>query len=145
MFVFCFLLVLILMYLHSYVLNKRRALSLFRISDPATPHTHTHTHTYTLVHLFSIVFILIYGWHFISTFNLPGHTFESECFSTFLASHKLQLCSYIGKFCYIYVIGVKINKKLPHLFQRPTYYISLNFPTPSLLRPSTYSVPKSIC
>ena len=108
-------------------------------------HTHTHTHTYTLVHLFSIVFILIYGWHFISTFNLPGHTFESECFSTFLASHKLQLCSYIGKFCYIYVIGVKINKKLPHLFQRPTYYISLNFPTPSLLRPSTYSVPKSIC
>ena len=72
----------------------------------------------------------------------------SHCFSTFFLFHKLQLCSYIDKFWYIYVIGIKINKsKSPlGLFHSPAYHISLNFQTPCLLRPPpspVYSAPKS--
>ena len=42
----------------------------------------------------------------------------SHCFSTFYAFHKLQFCAFIGKFWYIYVIRIKINKKL-HGYSTP--------------------------
>ena len=65
----------------------------------------------------------------------------------FFLFHKSQLCSHKGKFCYIYVIRIKINKRPPRVFQPPSptsaYYISLNFLTPCLLRPPVYSEPKS--
>ena len=65
----------------------------------------------------------VYHVIFLSLKNLFLH-----CFSTIFPFHKLQLCSHLGKFWYIYVIKIKINKKAPSLFQPPGYYISLNFP-----------------
>ena len=59
---------------------------------------------------------------FHSTFNLKN--LFSHCFTTFFPFHKLQLCSHIGKFWYIYVIGIKINKKVPRLFQPPSIALS---------------------
>lgn len=59
----------------------------------------------------------------------------SYCLSIFLCFHKLQLCLYKGKFWYIYIVGIKINKNASRLFHSPAYYISLNFPSPCLLRP----------
>ena len=56
--------------------------------------------------------------HF-SVWNIRFHI----AFNTFFSFHKLQLCSLIGKFRYIYVIRIKTNKS------PPAYDISLNFPT----------------
>ena len=42
----------------------------------------------------------------------------SHCSSTFFPFYKLELCSYIGKFWFIYIIGIKMNKKT-RLFQSP--------------------------
>ena len=55
----------------------------------------------------------------------------SQCFSTFLLSHKLKLCWYMDQFWKIYVIGIKINKKpSPFFYSNPSiYYISQRFPT----------------
>ena len=71
----------------------------------------------------------------------------SLCFSTFFPFHKLQLCSHIGKFWYIYVVGIRINKNPPRLFQPPSLPIISHwcFRPPCLLRPlpSVSSGPKS--
>ena len=74
--------------------------------------------------------------HF-SVWNIRFHI----AFNTFFSFHKLQLCSLIGKFWYIYVIRIKTNKS------PPAYDISLNFPTtPPPPHPSSvYSEPKSMC
>ena len=49
----------------------------------------------------------------------------SRCFRTFFSFHKLQLYSYIGKFLYIYVIDIKVNKKTqPVLPTRPHHRVS---------------------
>ena len=50
----------------------------------------------------------------------------SHCFSSFFPFHKLQLSSYIGKFLYIYVIDIKVNKKT-----QPVFFQLL--PTPAFL------------
>ena len=57
--------------------------------------------------------ISIYQVIFLNLKHLLSH-----CFSTFYALHKLQLCAFIGKFWYIYVIRIKINKKL-HGYSTP--------------------------
>ena len=44
----------------------------------------------------------------------------SHCFNTFSPLHKLQLCSYIGKFWCIYVISIKINKKVSQFIPTPS-------------------------
>ena len=73
--------------------------------------------------------------HF-SVWNIRFHI----AFNTFFSFHKLQLCSLIGKFWYIYVIRIKTNKS------PPAYDISLNFLTTPLPHPSSvYSEPKSMC
>ena len=63
----------------------------------------------------------IYQVIFLNQINLFLH-----CFSTFFPFHKLQLCSYKGKFWYIYVIGIKINKKSPSVYSNPPrlYYFT---------------------
>ena len=64
----------------------------------------------------------VYGVN-ISNFNLSGHFFWiwKSCFhiasAPFSPFHKLQLCSYIGKFWYIYVIGNKTKKKFHRFFR----------------------------
>ena len=68
----------------------------------------------------------------------PAYFFRklfSHYFSTFFPFHKLQLCSYIGKFWYIYVTGIKIHKNAPLFIPTPAYYIWLNFQPLCLLRP----------
>ena len=61
----------------------------------------------------------------------------SHCFSNFFSFYELELCSYIGKFWYIYIIGI-IYSNLP------AYYISLIFPTPLFIKtPLIYLRPKS--
>ena len=68
---------------------------------------------------------------FISTFNLPSHTFESEkfshCFSTCFPFHKLQLC-FIHRQILIHLRHWDQNKqKALCLFNTPAYHASLNF------------------
>ena len=55
-------------------------------------------------------------------FNLKN--LFSHCFSTFFPFHNLQLCSYNGKYRYIYVIGIK---KFPPFIQTPTLIIFTEF------------------
>ena len=77
---------------------------------------------------FNISFQLsIYQVIFSNLKNLFSH-----CLSSFFPFHKLQLCLYIGKFWYIYVIGIKINKKPPCLlyfteFSDPLFIKTLSF------------------
>ena len=54
----------------------------------------------------------VYQVIFLNLKNLFSH-----CFSIFFPFHKLQLCSYICKFWYIYIIGIRINKEALRLFQ----------------------------
>ena len=76
----------------------------------------------------------------------------SHCFSTFFLFRELQICSYIDKFWYIYII--KINKKPPVYSKAPVCYSLLNSPrflfsktppnppSPPPHTPSVYSGPK---
>ena len=59
----------------------------------------------------------------------------SHSFSTFPPFHKLQLSSHIHKFGCIYVIGIKINKKLFHSI----YFTEFSDPLYCLLRAPVYS------
>ena len=74
----------------------------------------------TRFEMLSIVFmglifqLSIYQFIFLNLKNLFSH-----CFRTFSPFHNLQLCSYIDKFWYIYVIVIKINKKLPLFIPTP--------------------------
>ena len=48
----------------------------------------------------------------MKTLHLKVLLSSSSCFITFFPFQKLQLCLYIGKFGYIYAIGIKTSKKL---------------------------------
>ena len=48
----------------------------------------------------------------MKTLHLKVLLSSCSCFITFFPFRKLQLCLYIGKFGYIYAIGIKTNKKL---------------------------------
>ena len=48
----------------------------------------------------------------MKTLHLKALLSSCGCFITFFPFRKLQLCLYIGKFGYIYAIGIKTNKKL---------------------------------
>ena len=63
----------------------------------------------------------------------------SHSFSTFPPFHKLQFSSYIYKFGYIYVIGIKINKKPFHSI----YFTEYSDPLSCLLRAPIYSGPNN--
>ena len=63
--------------------------------------------------------------HF-SVWNIRFHI----AFNTFFSFHKLQLCSLIGKFWYIYVIRIKTNKS-PRLM----IFHWTSWPPPSLTPP----------
>ena len=52
----------------------------------------------------------------MKTLHLKALLSSCGCFITFFPFRKLQLCLYIGKFGYIYAIGIKKNKTL---FQPP--------------------------
>ena len=52
----------------------------------------------------------------MKTLHLKALLSSCGCFITFFPFRKLQLCLYIGKFGYIYAIGIKKNKAL---FQPP--------------------------
>ena len=90
----------------------------------------------TRFEMFSIVFmglifqLSIHQFIFLNLKNLFSH-----CFRTIFPFHNLQLCSYIGKFWYIYVIVIKINKKSPCLFQPPGLLYFTDFSHPRLSRP----------
>ena len=71
--------------------------------------------------------LFIYQVIFLNLKNLFSH-----CFSTFFSFRKLERCSYIGKFWYIYVIRIKTS--LPIYSNPPFYFIWLNFPAPCWLR-----------
>ena len=69
----------------------------------------------------------------------------SHCFSTFSLSINYKLCSYIGKFWYIYVIAITINKKPPCFFQSllQLYFTEFSNPPVYYDLPPVYSWPMS--
>ena len=52
----------------------------------------------------------------------------------FFPFRKLQLCSYKGNFWCIFVIGIKINKVAPRLFQPPCLLYFTEFSDPLFVR-----------
>ena len=72
----------------------------------------------------------------------PGHLLNVLCtfnlcpvstgFSTFFPFHKLQICSYIVRFWYNNVIGIKIDKKPPSFIPTPCLSYLIEFSDPPL-------------
>ena len=57
-----------------------------------------------------------------------------------LLSHFFSTCSYKGIFWYVYVIGIKINKKAPRLFQPMLIIFHWIFRPLCLLKPPEYAL-----
>ena len=59
---------------------------------------------------------------------------------------NIKLCSYIGKFCYIYDFGIKVNKTPPRLFHIPHLLCFTEFSNHMFIKnplPSVYLGPKT--
>ena len=125
------------------VLKKQSPKLFSKNSQTWKENTHVFNSVYFLTSVNTSFQLSIYQVIFSNLKNLFLH-----CFSTFFTSHNLQFCSYIGKLWYIYVIGIKLNKKtLPlipptytHLLCCTEFPNSLFIKAPRLFRTLEYDV-----
>ena len=93
------------------------------------------TPVFLKVFIYHLGFIFHFNFQFdrshFSVWNIRFHI----AFNTFFSFHKLQLCSLIDKFWYIYVIRIKTNKSPPAY---DIYWTSRPPPPPHPLTPPPF-------